>query len=145
MFLFAIITLPSAARGQSSDDFDKCGFLVQGQNCVVFESGGSYILSDYGRFVVGDFVRVTGTLDEDCVTICDDVDGCIRGATIYDALVIPCGTELPTPEGFAADLCAAASGALVASLFTLRFAARRTLACRSPRPGCVQLPASEAP
>lgn len=105
----------AAAQGTTSGptEIDACGTLAQGAGCVVFEAaGGRYILSDYYGFRAGDFVRVVGTADPSCITICDDADGCVRGAVVYDATQLPCGTALPN---LGADLCAGASAALLGS------------------------------
>lgn len=111
--ILALLPAAQTATAQSSStDFDECGTLVRKGGCVVFQGAGDYTLSDYGRFNAGDFVRVTGTLDEDCPSICDNVDGCIRGAVVYDALIVPCGTSIPTPSSALGDLCTASSGIL---------------------------------
>jgi len=100
---------PNAPRA-----IDACGVLVQGAECVLFEGGGGrYVLSDYGDFKVSDTVRVVGTIDPNCATICLEGDGCIRGATLYDPAVFPCGQRIPSfPEDLLIDACAAASAAL---------------------------------
>jgi hypothetical protein len=94
---------------------DACGTLSQGAGCVLFEGGGgTWVLPDPGRFRLGDAVRVVGTADPSCVTICADADGCIRGGVVYDPAVYPCGTTLPNlPVDLVNGLCEAASGALV--------------------------------
>ena len=46
------------------------------------DSGGLYVLDNYGLFRVGQYVRVTGTLDPDCTTICQQGDGCILNNSI---------------------------------------------------------------
>lgn len=63
---------------------DECGVLVQGVECVLFQpdSGGLYVLEDYGMFKVGDYVRVKGKFDLDCITYCQQGDGCIIDNTI---------------------------------------------------------------
>ncbi len=97
-----------------SSDFDACGTLVRTQDCVLFDGGGGlYYLSDYGRFQVGDAVRVVGSLDDSCVTICGEAQGCVRGARLYDPAQFPCGTDIPSlSEDLLPSLCATASGAL---------------------------------
>ncbi len=64
--------------------FDDCGELVEGVECVLFQSDnfGLYLLDDNGPFGVGDRVRVTGILDPGCFTICLEGDGCILENTI---------------------------------------------------------------
>jgi hypothetical protein len=68
--------------------FQGCGELVQGAECVLFQAdaGGLYLLEDLGSFGVGDRVFVNGVLDESCVTICLEGDGCIFGNTISDCV-----------------------------------------------------------
>ncbi|MBI4584834.1 MAG: hypothetical protein HY717_12535 [Planctomycetes bacterium] len=67
-----------------SRQFDGCGTLVQGAECVLFaaESGGWYVLENLGGFKAGDRVRAAGTIDPDCATICMQGEGCIRQNTI---------------------------------------------------------------
>jgi hypothetical protein len=78
-------------------EIDTCGVLVQSGSCVVIAvNGGNYVLSDYGRYRAGDSVRVVGTADPNCIQICPDADGCIRGATLYDPSQFPCGTAIPS-------------------------------------------------
>ncbi|MFQ5806726.1 MAG: hypothetical protein ACE5I3_09775 [Phycisphaerae bacterium] len=69
-----------------ADDFDGCGFLIQGVECVLFQadSGGVYVLDNYGSFEVGDRVHVAGVLDPYCITFCMQGDGCILDNTISD-------------------------------------------------------------
>jgi hypothetical protein len=83
--------LPSAVQAQ---DFEDCGYLIQGVECVLFDSDnfGTYVLWDYGTFVVGDYVYVVGTLDPDCITTCMQGDGCIVDNTI-DFCVTPTRTD----------------------------------------------------
>jgi len=68
-------------RAQS---FDECGTLVQGVECVLFrtDGGSEYVLSFEGEFTVGDRVHVSGSIRSDCVTICQEGDGCIDVITI---------------------------------------------------------------
>ncbi|MGE0482301.1 MAG: hypothetical protein AB7Q17_17725 [Phycisphaerae bacterium] len=95
---------------------DACGTLARVGNCVVFQGGGgTFALAEFEDFTVGDAVRVTGTIDPACVTICTDVDGCIRGATLYDPALVPCGQPIPSfPEDVISDTCSSISGALTA-------------------------------
>ena len=120
--LIAVLSLTGPAWTQTNDDtegpraIDACGVLVQGAGCVLFEgAGGSWVVPDAGRFDFGDAVRIVGTADPDCITICPDADGCIRGAVLYDPLVFPCGTPLPSfPDDLVTGLCESLGGALVA-------------------------------
>lgn len=110
---FALAASPVAAQ-----DLDACGVLQQGSGgCTVFEGGGgTYVLAEVpNRYQFGDTVRVVGTIDENCITICNEVDGCIRGAEVYDPAVFPCGQPLPSfPGDILAGLCTGISGALTA-------------------------------
>lgn len=113
--------------------FDACGTLVSTGDCVLFNGGGGmFYVADTGRFRVGDSVRVVGTLNPNCTTICADADGCISGAVLYDPAVLPCGTPVNTPF----DPCSGVSlGLLGAGLATLALSpfARRSAPAR-PRP-----------
>ncbi len=117
-----------STHAQTSTDFDECGTLVQGAECVLFEGGGGrYFLSDYGRYRAGDAVRVVGGLDTNCTTICTEADGCIRGATVYDPAVYPCGTALPNfPADIISGVCdSVGAGLLGATALGLWFTAPR--------------------
>ena len=108
-----VLATTGAASAQISaePDFDACGTLVQGTECVLFEGGGGrYVLSDYGGFRIGDAVRVVGTVDEGCITICQEGDGCIRGAQVFDPAILPCGT----PASVDFDPCSGLGTALLA-------------------------------
>ena len=73
----ALLAFPQAAIAQS--DYDDCGVLFEGVECVLFaaQSGGVYTLENLGGFGVDDLVFVAGTLDPGCVTICTEAEGCI--------------------------------------------------------------------
>lgn len=79
-----------------AQNVDACGTLIQGTECVLFESneGGRFVLDDRGQFEVGDEVRVIGELDEGCVSVCQEGEGCIAVASIThcDGDVTICGT-----------------------------------------------------
>lgn len=125
-----LITLIAGGAGAQTTqpgttEIDACGVLVQSSRCVLFEGGGgNYVLSDYGGFKAGDAVRVVGTVDTNCITICPEADGCIRGAVVYDPARLPCGTDLPSfPGDLVTSACTAASAALLtATLVALRIA-----------------------
>jgi hypothetical protein len=76
----------------SCAEFDDCGTLIQGVECVLFDSDnfGVYVVPLDG-FTVGDRVRVTGRLFLTCVTFCMQGDGCIENAT-----VVACPWVIPT-------------------------------------------------
>ncbi len=115
--LIAIAATVAHAQSDNGNDnsaaeFDACGTLIRSEaGCTLFSGGGGqFVLADYGGFRVGDAVRVVGTLDPACVTICPDADGCIRGAVVYDPAVLPCGT----PIDVAFDPCSGLSAGLLA-------------------------------
>jgi hypothetical protein len=90
-----------ASRAAADTAFHACGTQVQGVECVLFEAGDGkrYVLSDRGSFEVGDRVCVRGTLEPECVSICQQGDGCIAVASIRACLLpLPslCGMGLPT-------------------------------------------------
>jgi hypothetical protein len=107
--------------------FDACGLLKEGNGCILFEGGGgTYVLPDAGGFDFGDVVRVVGTLDPECVTICTDADGCIRGAAVYDPTVFPCGTDLPNfPDDIFTNACSSLGTALPAAALVGLWLTRR--------------------
>jgi hypothetical protein len=75
------ILIASAAH---PDSVEICGTLVRGVECALLEAtdGERYVLDDPGEFVVGDSVRVIGERDRDCVSICQEGDGCIAVAYV---------------------------------------------------------------
>ncbi len=68
----------------AGEQFQDWGSLINGAECVLFQadSGGIYVLDNYGGFNLGDRVRVRGTLEPSCNTICMQGDGCILNNTI---------------------------------------------------------------
>ena len=129
----------AAAQGQttqpSTREIDECGVLLEGAGCVLFQgAGGKFVVVAGGDFKFGDAVRVVGTLDTGCVTICKDADGCIRGATLYDPAVFPCGTILPNfPSDLVSGLCSTVSASLLTlTVVGLWCAARTANTTRSP-------------
>jgi hypothetical protein len=106
---------------------DECGTLTEGAGCILFEgAGGKYVVTGAGNFHVGDAVRVVGTADPQCVTICSDADGCIRGAELYDPAVFPCGTALPNfPADIITGVCSTLSTSLLMLLLVGLVVARR--------------------
>jgi LPXTG-motif cell wall-anchored protein len=79
----------------SCADFDDCGTLIQGAECILFDSDhfGVYEVWPLGDFGVGDRVRVTGRLYLSCTTFCMGGDGCIENVTIVACPEIPTLTE----------------------------------------------------
>lgn len=90
------LLLASTAAAQEPDDFDQCGALIQGVECVLFQADDEslWVLDERGNFEVGDRVRVIGAADENCVSICQQGDGCITVASIEhcDGAFAECGT-----------------------------------------------------
>jgi hypothetical protein len=46
------------------------------------DSGGLYVLANLGSFGPGARVRVSGTVNPNCATICQQGEGCIEDNTI---------------------------------------------------------------
>ena len=88
--------------------FSGCGTLFQGVECVLFraDDGSVYILDNLGSFVAGDRVRVVGTLDPVCLSICQQGNGCIQGNTITAGQTVCPGGPVP--------ICPAVSTTLLA-------------------------------
>jgi hypothetical protein len=65
---------------------DSCGEVVFGAECPLFASdeGGLYAVNAPGGLQVGDRIHVTGMLDPECVSICQQGDGCVLNATVND-------------------------------------------------------------
>ncbi len=81
--------LCSATPARAQVDFDECGNLMQGIECLLFvpDSGGFYFLEEFGSFGDGDYVHVVGTIDPTCITFCFSeciVDNTIESCTIGD-------------------------------------------------------------
>lgn len=118
--LVALMTFAVRALAQTDPDnvgpqeIDACGVFVRGNGCVLFEGGGGlYVVADPGDFAFGEPVRIVGTVDPDCLTICPEADGCIRGAVAYDPAVLPCGTPIADfPGDLLTGICSAAGTAV---------------------------------
>jgi hypothetical protein len=92
--LSILLLLPTGAHAQPISD---CGTLIQGVECILFDSDnfGVYIVGLLGSHGVGDRVHVTGTIDPNCVSFCQQGDGCINGAVISSCespTISDCGT-----------------------------------------------------
>lgn len=72
-------------------NYEACGTLFQGVECVLFEdiNGLVLVLDNLGGFDVGDQVYVIGTIDLNCGTICQQDDGCVFSNTITDCVIDP--------------------------------------------------------
>lgn len=135
----AFVAAPASAQDGDGGprEIDACGVLVQAGNCVLFDgAGGRWFLSDYGGFRAGDLVRVVGTADPTCITICAEADGCVRGAVVYNPAVLPCGTPLPS---FPGDICAGVAAGLGGlALLGLSLAQRRGHCAGDKKPGACE-------
>lgn len=84
------------------NQFDGCGRLVQGIECVLFEAdeGGLYLLDNLGGFSVGDKVNVKGVIDSCWVSFCATPDGCIINAEVRfcEPDFDECGVLVQTPD-----------------------------------------------
>jgi hypothetical protein len=82
-FCFPFI-VPGVVDNVIGPCFAECGTLVQGVECVLFETDGGdrYLVSNRGLFEVGDRVRVEGILDPSCATVCQETDGCVNSNVI---------------------------------------------------------------
>ncbi len=108
-------TTQPAPSNPTLEEIDACGVLVSRGGCVLFEGGGgAYVLSNYGGFRAGDSVRVTGFINDNCVTICGEADGCVSAAEVYDPAILPCGEPIRAIEDLPGELCSLAAGALTA-------------------------------
>ena len=76
-----------ARIGYCDGQIAACGTLVQGGECVLFEDDKGFLfqVDNTGAFRVGDRVRIRGEFEQDCVTICQQVSGCVRDNTITAA------------------------------------------------------------
>lgn len=126
LFIAATAAPALAQTSQPTNtDFDSCGVLIRGTECVLFQgAGGKYFVEgDFSHFKVGDSVRVVGELNANCITICQEIDGCVGNAEVFDPLLFPCGTPVQTPFDPCAGLTLPTS--LAAAGAGLYFAARR--------------------
>jgi hypothetical protein len=93
--LLATFLLATAGAAHAQTPFDGCGTIVPGVTCPKLfqaDAGGLWVLSTYGSFVVGDVVRVTGTADPSCITLCQQ-GGCILNNSIQACAVCACTTS----------------------------------------------------
>jgi hypothetical protein len=75
----------ASAAAPSGIPFDECGDMVQGVTCpIMFEDtmGRLWILDDTAGFQVGDHVRVIGTSELGCISLCNQGNGCIHNNTV---------------------------------------------------------------
>jgi hypothetical protein len=131
-----------APRASAQQDFVGCGEIIQGVTCPLLfaaDSGGVWLLDDYGSFGVGDRVEVIGSADPSCPSICQQ-GGCIFQNSIEFCDVAtpyclcdagaPCANIDPAAgcqnsTGSGATLAASGSSSVAAD--TLAFAASNLL------------------
>ncbi len=90
--LFLVAWFAASRTASAQTPFDGCGTLVQGVTCPKLfqaDSGGTWLLGEYGTFQVGDYVRVVGLADPGCITFCQQ-GGCIGNNTIQLCAVCAC-------------------------------------------------------
>ncbi|MGE0480000.1 MAG: hypothetical protein AB7Q17_05955 [Phycisphaerae bacterium] len=89
--ILAVVLAIALVPPLSATEFSGCGVLVRGVECVLFaaDGGGLYYLGVVDGFAVGDRVHVRGALDPECISICQQGDGCI-----VDAVVATCGPTI---------------------------------------------------
>ncbi|HXL15714.1 MAG TPA: hypothetical protein VN972_06490, partial [Methylomirabilota bacterium] len=87
--LFTAALLVIAPLSADATPFSGCGTLIQGVECLLFQTdqSGTYFLGNYGTFKAGDHVFVTGDAHV-CFTACVEGIACITGNTIQI-----CGTH----------------------------------------------------
>ena len=85
--LLSLVLLP--ATDACAQPIDDCGTLVQGVECILFDSDhhGVYIVGNLGSYGVGDRVHVSGILDPFCTSFCMQGDGCIQGAIVTSCAI----------------------------------------------------------
>jgi hypothetical protein len=68
-----------AASSASAQVLDSCGTVTRGAECMLFaaDSGGEYIAPLPWGSQVGDRLHVAGFLIPDCVSICQQGNGCV--------------------------------------------------------------------
>ena len=95
-----IVLCVSGAAAQEPNNFDQCGELTQGAECVLLQADDEslWVLDDRGNFEIGDRVQVIGAADENCASICQQGNGCIRNNTIGRCFE-GCGTLQHGPQG----------------------------------------------
>ena len=89
LFMAAIlVVIPQKSGCQSGSEFNSCGILFQSSDCLLFIPFGfddiPCVLDNYGEYLAGDTVFVSGNLVIGCSTICDSAMGCIEDNSITD-------------------------------------------------------------
>ncbi len=96
VFLLLAASLPAPfAAAQERLPFDECGTLVSGVECPLFRiaDGSEYLLNETGDFEIGQRLRIRGFTEPDCVTFCQQGQGCVRVVSISycDETLTVCG------------------------------------------------------
>src|SRR5688500_19532251 len=89
----AALALAAFPLGAAQAQFADCGTIEQGVTCPKLfrdSTGMLWLLNTYGSFQVGDTVFVTGVPDPQCISICQQGNGCIHNNTIQ-----PCDPTAP--------------------------------------------------
>jgi hypothetical protein len=89
---FLVFGLASSRDASAQAPFDGCGTIVPGITCPRLfqaDSGGLWLLENFGTSQLGDYVHVVGTADPGCFTICQQ-GGCIFMNTIGPCAVCTC-------------------------------------------------------
>ncbi len=102
-WLVAVVGLFVCIPPASAQSVDDCGELIAGVECTLLrlDDGRVFIPSSTDGFDVGDRVRVTGTVESDCVSICQQGDGCLDVDSISVCTTRPiagCGTMIDGVE-----------------------------------------------
>jgi len=116
---FGVISLSGSVTAQQP--MDECGMLVNVNFCIFFQSdsGGLYLLDNWGTGAIGEPIRATGIFDPFCVpTICPVYDGFIVNTVITECGV---GTNYCTSNPTSAGAASTLSGSGSASLSTNSF------------------------
>ena len=99
--VWLVVVAFAGAPARAQFQFNECGTLVEGVECVLFESerGGLYVIGgDLGGFGLGSEFRVTGIVDPGCITFCQQGNGCIFNATISPCEE-PCPCDVVSGDG----------------------------------------------
>ena len=74
---------PHASAQIIGPGFDGCGIMVEGVECPLFlaDSGGLFILLGVPGVQVGDRLQVTGMIDPNCISFCQQGGGCLTASS----------------------------------------------------------------
>jgi hypothetical protein len=102
----------ATASVSSAGTITGCGTVIQGVECLLFqfEAGGTYVTNLPLGAEVGDRFLISGDIIPDCITFCQQGDGCVIAQSVTDCPVNQfnsCGTII---QGVECPLFAADSG-----------------------------------